>query len=445
MVTNQTILITNKNKLGELEAASGLKTTGTTPNLTDFYCHGDKNRYAAALDMLVNGKNSIGTTWSIAVPYNPYVITGGQDGSYVYFVRWLTENHFLTNCQQLTPAGQRGELVTGGQMGINSRATGRMPMNPMSGAGQNLPCLGADLLNSIDPNMVTNIENVCNAIISKSYLSLPASAFGSLQTLLYKAQGAVQGFVQAIYNIYHGVILLMQRFAAMVNGLLSSLNQFIYNFIASIIPLDLICAILGAFQSLLDDVAFFAQLFDGGDGMFNAINSIQTVVNYASEGLSFAYNPISILSIIPGVDNLYAEFQQLTSDPEALLGNMISHFNLSIGSNNKALQIANAILLHYGLEGQLGPLAPILLSAGVSGNNSQWYRTGNTGTGAFGNLAGYNIVANPGYIDPDNPLSFLDMNSNPYFNAAKVNIAQFSNTATEIPGAVASFVANPLA
>jgi hypothetical protein len=444
MTTNQTNLITSKNKLGELEAASGLKTTGTTPNLTDFYCHGDKNHYAANLDMLVNGQNSIGTTWSIAVPYNPYIISGGPNGTYVNFVKWLKENHFLSSCQQLTPAGQRGELVTGGQMGINSRATGRMPMNPMSGAGQHVPCLGADLLNSIDPNMVTNIENVCNAIITKSYLSLPASAFGSLQTLLYKAQGAVQGFVQAIYNIYHGVILLMQRFAAMINGLLSSLNQFIYNFIASIIPLDLICAILGAFQSLLDDVAFFAQLFDGGDGMFNAINSIQTVVNYASEGLSFAYNPISILSIIPGVNNLYAEFQQLTSDPEALLGNMIAHFNLSIGSNNKALQIANAILLHYGLESQLGPLGPILLSAGVSGNNSQWYRTGNTGTGAFGNYAGTTILANPGYVDPDNPFSFLDINSNPYFNAAKVNLAQFSNTATEIPGAVAAVIANPL-
>lgn len=438
MATNQTITITDFKKIGELETASGL-THFTTPNLKGLAERGNYNEYAASLDILVNGAKSLGTTWAIDSNYKFTIDTN----TYSEFVGWLNDNKLLDNCKKITPAGQRGELVNGGQLGVDARYTSMMPMNPVTGPGQNVHCLGADILNSIDPNMVTNIENICNVIRTRSYLSLPAGGFGSLQTLLYKAQGAVQGFVQALYNIYHGVIETMRRFANYVNGLLASFNQFVYDFINErIIPLDLICAILGAFQSLLDDVAFFAQLFGGGDSIFNAINSVQTVINYAAQGLSYAYNPISILSIIPGINNLYAEFQTLLSNPEAFMGQLITNFGLSVGSNNKALQIANAIILRYGLQGQLGPLGPILLQAGVAGNNSQWYRTGNLGTGNFG--SGFNFVPNIGYINPDNPLEFLDVNSNPYFNQAKTNLADFTNNAKDIPSTFSDFISNPL-
>jgi hypothetical protein len=447
MATNQTEKITDFKKIGELENSSGLTNT-TVPNLK-FLNNGDWNLYAARLDILVNGKKAIGHKWDLdASPYPMYEITsnnGNTSGTYGDFIQFLIDNHMLDACKRLTPAGKSGQLVDGGMLGINTVSTSHMPLNPMTGPAQNTPSLVGNLLNSVDPNMVTNIENICNIIRTRSYFSLPPSAFGSLQTLLYKAQGAVQGFVQALYNIYHGVILLMQRFAIMVNGLLSALGRFVYDFINTIIPLDLICAILGAFQSLLDDVAFFAQLFGGGDSIFNAINSIQVVINYAAEALSYAYNPIALLNLIPGVGNMMGQFNQLLSDPEAFMGNLITHFGLGNASNNKALQIANAILLHYGLEGQLGPLGPILLQAGVAGNSSQWFRTGNLGTGNFGvPQNNFYFYPNVGYFNPDNPLEFLDVNSNPYFNQVSTNLADFTNNLSDIPGAFTNFVTNPL-
>ena len=244
----------------------------------------------------------------------------------------------------------------------------------------------------------------------------------------------------------------MRKFAIMINGYIAMFNQWVYDFICQYIDLDLICSILGAAQSLLDDAAFFAQLFDGGDGVFNAINSIQTVINYAAETLSYAYNPIAFLSVIPGVGNIIAEFDQLLSDPEAFMGNLITQFGLGQVGNNKALQIANAIMLRYGITSQLGPLGPILLQAGVAGNSSQWYRTGNLGTGTYGqninqpigNLGLGSIAYNPGYFDPSNPLAFLDVNSNPYFNAAKTNIADFTSNVKDLPKAFSNFVNDPL-
>ena len=440
MAASQTTVITDNNALSNLEKSCGL-TPFTTPNFDTFKCMGDKNHYAANLDILVNGKKALGHNWLVEAG-DPFFIDVKR---YKSFITWLNSNHLLAPCAKLTPAGQRGELVTGGLLGIDTLLTSQMIQNPMTGPAQNTHCLGADLLNSIDPNMVTNIENICNVIRTRSYLSLPPSALGGLQGFLYKAQGAVQGFVQALYNIYNGVILMMRRFANMVNGLLQAMGQMVYDFISSIIPLDLICAILGAFQSLLDDVAFFAQLFDGGDALFNAINSVQTVVNYAAQTLNYCYNPLSLLSLIPGLNNIVAEFDTLLNDPEAFLGQMISHFGFSAGANSKALQIANAIILHYGLESQLGPLGSVLLTSGVAGNNSQWYRTGDLGTGNYGNYAQGNIIPNPGYFDPNNPFGFLDVNSNPYFSAARTNINDFTNNASQLPKAFADFITNPLA
>jgi hypothetical protein len=289
--------------------------------------------------------------------------------------------------------------------------------------------------------MVDGIENFCNIIRTRSYLSLPPGAFGGLSSFLYKAQGAIQGFIQALYNIYHGALLTLQRFALMINHLLTLLNQYVYGKIRRLIPLDLICAVLGAFQSVLDDVAFFAQLFNGGDSLFNAINSIQTVVNYAAQGLNYAYNPISLAGLIPSVNNVFQSLNQLSNNPDAFMGQLISNFGFSAGAGNKAVQIANAILLRYGLESQLGPLANIALQQGVAGNSSQWYRTGDTGTNGFGNLAYGNVTPNPGYIDPDNPFSFLDVNANPYFNKAKANIEDFKTNAKGIPAAASAAAA----
>lgn len=454
MATNQTFIPQNNIKLKDLERSCGLNEK-TDPTISTFDLV-DRNKYAAQLDMLVNGFKSIGHIWNVyegpAFYITGYDPSDPTKSTYNNFIAWMERNNLLEKCRSLTPAGKRGELVPTNRLGAYTLGTAMMPMNAMTGPAQNTPPLMDALLNSIDPNMVTNIENVCNIIRSRSYFSLPASAFGSLQTLLYKAQGAVQGFIDAIYNLYCGVIDLMRKFAIMINGYIAMFNQIVYDFICQYIDLDLICAILGAAQSLLDDVAFFAQLFDGGDSLFNAINSIQRVINYASETLAYAYNPISVLNLIPGVGNVMLQFNQLLSDPEAFMGNLITQFGLGKTGNNKALQIANAIMLRYGITSQLGPLGPILLQAGVAGNNSQWYRTGDLGTGNYGqglfgpigNLGFGSIGFNPGYFDPNNPLAFLDVNSNPYFNAAKVNIKDFTNNAKDIPGAFVDFITNPL-
>lgn len=416
--------------LKDLEVAANLSPTSKPSSSAIKALASDSNEYAGYLAMLAYGEGAIGRKYDF-VPNRPYYQVTYE--GYGNFMKRLENLKLLDGLKTLSPAGQRGDLVVPNYLGIASRMAPQMNLNPMTGPGANTPCLGADLLNSIHPGMVDAIENTCNIIRTRSYLSLPPGAFGGLQSILYQIQGAVNSFMQALYDLYQGVMLVMQQFAQIINGIMASINQYIYNLISSIIPLDLICAILGAAQSLLDDVAFFASLFNGSDALFNAINSIQTVINYAALGLNYAYNPLSLLTLIPGVADVVNSFDKLISNPEAFLGQLISNFGFSMGANNSGLQIANAILLRYGLMGQLGPLGGIMLTAGVAGNNSQWYRTSNPGTGDFGMGSGI-VFPNPMYLDPDNPLAALDVNANPYFNAFKTDVKDFTSNVSNLVG-----------
>jgi hypothetical protein len=418
MTQNPELIIKN------LELAANLGPKTKPSNSAIKALASDNNEYAGFLAIFAYGQGAMRRRYSLVPGRAYYEVTPEGYGS---LMSRLASLKLLDQLKTQTPAGKKGELVVPNYLGISSRMAPQMNLNPMTGPGVNTPCLGADLLNSIHPGMVDAIENTCNIIRTRSYLSLPPGAYGGLQSVLYQIQGAANSFMQALYDLYQGVILVMQQFAQVINGIMASVNQYIYNLISSIIPLDLICAILGAAQSLLDDVAFFASLFNGSDSLFNAINSIQKVINYASIGLNYAYNPINLLSLAPGVSDVVNAFSNLQSNPQALLGQLISNFGFSAGANNSAIQIANAILLRYGLMGQLGPLGSIMLQSGVAGNNSQWYKTSDLGTGDFGMGSGI-VPPNPMYLDPDNPLAALDVNSNPYFKAFKTDIKDFTSS-----------------
>lgn len=415
MATNQQI---NFSDIGALEKMTGLGPQA--PLHYDVFKLGDNNQYGAHLAILAYGTDSLGGICSAYSGVTPYAISVPNYNSFISSLKARN----LVSKLSYTPAGQKGQLEDLGSLGIFSRTSPQMPFNPMTGPGINMPCLGADLLNSIHPGMVDSIESVCNIIRTKAYFSLPVSAMGGLQSLMYKVEGAINSFMAALYDIYYGAILAVQQFMMVVNGIMASIGNMIYSFINSIIPLDLICAILGAAQSILDDVAFFASLFNGSDGLFNAINAVQTVINYGVEGLNYAYNPLSLINLIPGVSDIFSQLNTLESNPEAFLGTLVAHFGASFGTNNQSLQVANAIIAHYGLQAQLGPLGPIMASAGTAGPNTSWYRTGNPGTGNFGNMGINQIIPNMSFSNPDTG-ALLDINCNPYVGKFQSDISGF--------------------
>lgn len=377
------------------------KATGLSPNILQIIkadSWPDRSVYAARLSILAYGFDSKNQTFTVTedlgmdiakntVSSTQKTTTTVDKDFYNAFTTYINQTG-LKGALSKTPAAsnntQEGnnQLDSIGALGSQLRYISNNSVNVMTGPPVNHPSLVGDLLNSIHPGMVEELENFCNVIRTNSFLSLPSDSMGSINQAMWFITGAVNAFYSAIVSIYQGLQQLMQQFYAAINSIIRMIQTEIISIIEQIIPLDLICMILDAVQTILDDIGFFAQLFGGSDQLFQTLNSIQTVVNYASFGVNFAYNPIG------GLETLFPQQAQQVFDfvnniqnmPQVYLSKLMTNIGFGTVTNNRGLQIANAIIQHFGLGAQLGPLGAVIASAGIAGNNSKWYRTGNTGT-----------------------------------------------------------------
>jgi len=400
--------------LKQLEASTGLPLNGEVLKIIKASSYPNNSEYAADLAILVYGYNAINQSYS--VQGSPQCTVTPQ--FYKDFMRFLKENG-LGAAAATTPGGQKDHFKSIGSLGSFLPFTAHNPRNPMTGPAVNHPSLVGNLLEDIHPGMINDLENFCNVIRTHAYLSMPSDVFGGINSIMWYITGAVTAFYQAIVEIYQGLEQVIRDFYVWMNGIMRMINNYIISLIEQIVPLSLVCLILDAVQTILDDIGFFASLFNGSDNLFKTLNSIQTVVNYASYGVNFAYDPLGgLASLFPQqVGQVFNFIDSIGQIPNSFLSKLVSNFGFAGKANNQGLAIANAIIQHYGLGAQLGPLGPILASAGVAGNNSKWYRTGNTGVTVNGNKVYLYGLTNPIGGVPMNialnpPLPILSMPSN---------------------------------
>lgn len=389
----------------ELQTGLSFSNRGVLQKIKDMSMP-NNNLYAACLYILIKGYKAIGVEFTFEGS-DKVVIT---PDFYTWFVEDFIEEGKLQEALSKTPAGSNKELQTLGADGAFTRYSAHNTINVMTGPGVNMPCLATDLLEKIHPGIVGDIESFCNVIRTRSYLSLPSDAFGGLTQAMWYITGAVTAFYQAVVEIYQGMVQMIQQLYAVLNNIYRMIQQYIVSVIEQIIPLDLICLILDAVQTILDDIGFFAQLFNGSDQLFQTLNSIQTVVNYASFGVNFAYDPLNGLATLfpEQAQKVYGFLNQIENLPQTLMGKLTQHIGFGVNSNNEALAIANTIVQRYGLGSSLGPLGGVLSSAGTVGNRSKWYRTSSLGLnlGVSTNSSTYSIPNISGNLPPLN----IDLN-----------------------------------
>jgi hypothetical protein len=380
-------------------------------------CMPSENLYAALLFILVKGYAALGAKFTY-IGSDPVSVTPDL---YKWFVNCYIKDNGLEDSLKNTPAGRSKELQDIGADGSFSRYAAHNTMNVMTGPGVNAPCLVSDLLNKIHPGMTDDIENFCNVIRTRSYLSLPSDSFGGLTQAMWFITGAVTALYQGLVEIYQGMVLLIQQVYAWINNIYRMIQQFIMSVIEQIVPLDLICLILDAVQTILDDVGFFAQLFNGSDNLFQTLNAIQTVVNYASFGVNFAYDPLGgLASLFPKeTQKVYDFIKNIENLPQTYLGKLVQHVGFGTAVNNEALAIANTIVQRYKLGSSLGPLGDVLASAGTVGNRSKWYRTSATGV-------------NIGNIGSPNPYTYSIANISGNLPPLNINLQPFGWVGTTI-------------
>jgi hypothetical protein len=246
-----------------------------------------------------------------------------------------------------------------GLNGVFTSMSNLMTHNPATGPTSNTPPLASQLLNKIHPEFTNNIERFCNSIRTRSYLALPAMAFGSLRRVVSALNGVLRGFQRMIGAVYQGVIKIIKMFYSYINGIIQLIKRLMMWVIEQIIPLDLICLILEAAQILLDDIKFFTSIFSQSASLFNVLNVVQSAINTASSIFS---NPLSFLAgfLPPEVKNIIDTIDKIGEDPDAFITEQLQNYGMGYvadalhgdllgslaskyGGNNRYLAAINAI------------------------------------------------------------------------------------------------------
>lgn len=331
--------------------------------------NGNINRFLCIIDVLGKGYDAEGATYNVSGQpafsvnkeiFNTVLTTLNKkrfktfDGN-VYNLK--DKLKLTSGWKQMHKDGDNA--LTKSLNGISTAMSSLMDNNPATGPSQNTPPLCYALLNKIHPEFTNNIERFCNSIRTRSYLALPAMAFGSLRRVVSALNGVLKGFQKMISSVYQGVIKIIKYFYSYINGIIQAIQKLMLWVIKQIIPLDLICLILEAAQILLDDIKFFTSIFSQSGSLFNILNTIQSGINFASSIFS---NPLSFLAgFLPEeVKNIIQTIDKIGQDPDAFIteqlqnygmgyvadalhGDLLSSLAQKYGGNNRYLAAINAI------------------------------------------------------------------------------------------------------
>lgn len=286
--------------------------------------------------------------------------------------------------KQTTPAGKKGELNDISGLGLFVRSLNELSSTtPFESTQYMTNSEMENLLRGQHNKYIDSIIDVGNAIKTRAWIeAIPEIKAGSFSQIMHGVVGMVQSFQQALQDIYKGIKDAVIIAKLWVNQQIMKLQKFIVSkFIKENLQiiLTLFCFIFSVIQTLLDDLAFFGQLFNASDSFFKMFNILQTVVNWGSQIISYAYNPITGLlpALFPKeVGTFFDYLNKLDKIPQMFTNFLSRHTTFNKQFNSTAIATLNTIVKRYGLGSKLGALEPVVDAFGtVNLNNSKWQRS----------------------------------------------------------------------
>lgn len=282
-----------------------------------------------------------------------------------------------------SPAGKRNQLMDLSGLGSVVGYLVKLAVtNPMQSVQSVMPVSVENQLRGLNNKTLNSLIDASNALRTKSWVNaIPSVSLGSLGQIMHEITGMVGAFQDALLDIYKGIKDAILIAKVWMNQQIARLQKWIVNaFFGGNLGMILyvFCFLFSLIQSLLDEFAFFAQLFNASDSVFKMINILQTVVNWGSQFISYAYNPITGLlpALFPKeVGEFFSMMDKLDKIPNQFLGFIQKNLSFNSKFNSKAIATLNTIVKRYGLGSKLGELEGIVDSFGtVNTNNSNWQR-----------------------------------------------------------------------
>lgn len=327
------------------------------------------NRYYLLLNLLVYG-------------FDNRILQSGSYGQEACVIdqRFLMDFTHMINVPQLqnilkkTPAYQKGCFNDVGKLGATQANAQNMSTSPITGPKTSHPGLVSELLERIHPGLVASIDNFCNGVRTKSYLSLPRTSFAALQGLVSAINGIVAAFQKIVYGIYNGIMYYIQQISGIINGLIAKIQKLIMMFLEKIIPPDLLCILLMLLQKFLSDSKFFQSIANFENSINKFQQSLQQEVDKAfGPVLAFANNPFGAITknLSPQVQQIVSAVFSATSNPNAYLGGFLSNFGYGLAAEESQQGIIEEFdQIFSPLYSPMSPLGKILKTRSSGSNDT---------------------------------------------------------------------------
>lgn len=188
------------------------------------------------------------------------------------------------------------------------------PLGPNSGLGN----IATNLLNNVSPGYGDKVNNTLKAYGVDTLVNLPQTIFSSVDHLITAVDNILAIPLQMLAEVYYGLMDIMKSISDLISNVMNAFQQFIMDFLDSIIPIK---SILG----LLDQITSLANQIGGIAGTFLGANPItgftQQITQFSRNIGSVLSNPMSyvIRALPPEVTNAI----NLIQTPQNILNNFL--------------------------------------------------------------------------------------------------------------------------
>jgi phage-related protein len=135
------------------------------------------------------------------------------------------------------------------------------PLGPKSGLGN----IATNLLNNVSPGYGDKVNNTLKAYGVDTLVNLPQTLFSNVDHLITAVDNILAIPLQMLAEVYYGFMDIMKEISNLLSTVMNAFQQFIMDFLDSIIPIKSILALLDSISNLANQIGGIAGTFLGAN------------------------------------------------------------------------------------------------------------------------------------------------------------------------------------
>lgn len=154
-----------------------------------------------------------------------------------------------------------------------------------------------NLLNNVSPGYGNQINGTITNLNLQALANFPKQLFSSVDHLITAVDNILAIPLNMLAQVYYGYMEIMKNISKLLSNLMNGFQEFIFNFLDSIIPIQSILDLLSQVSTLANQIGGIATTFLGANQITGFANQ---VINFSSQIGTILNSPLDFaFSVLP--------------------------------------------------------------------------------------------------------------------------------------------------